>query len=308
MQREYDRFGPWALELSDEDPPPRLFEPYLTGRGAPLLGLKIPRHVERRNVRPGAHLYDRVVALYEDELLVLERAGDGVRMTACLLGDIRHLSMHRSLLSGNLHLGLPHGSIDVAYNTVSDKLMQRLAALVRARYVSRPAVPTAVPRAAMATMATDGLSFYFQRFLDAEARSRSSMRLLAVQATEPAAATARGRARRLLFSLADKRLLESMHACDGVELRVVSRGQAYAYRWESVYGVETTWIPLVNVRIVAWSPDATTATTTLLIGTGGGECAFAFSSVNATVGSYAAYLASLPRRQVDVTKADERAA
>jgi hypothetical protein len=294
LQREYDRFGPWALELSDEDPPPRLFEPHLTGRGVPLLGLKIPRHVERRNVRPGAHLYDRLVALYEDEILVLERVGDGVTTTTCRVSDIRHLSVHRSLLSGNVHIGLPGRSIDVPYNTVSDKLMQHLVALIRAGYMSRPAAPTAVPRLGMAT---GGLSFFFQGFLAAEDRAQSAMRLLAVQPTEPVAAAARGRVRRMLFALADKRLLESVHACDGVELRAVSRGQAYAYRWESVYGIETTWIPLDHVRSVSWSPDATTATITLAIDSGGGRCTFCFSAANPTVDAYATYLASLPSQQ-----------
>jgi hypothetical protein len=305
LQREYDHFGPWALELSDEDPAPQLFEPYLTGRGAPLLGLKIPRHVERRNVRPGVDLYDYVVALYADELLVLERARGGVTSTTCRIRDIRHLSVHRSLLRGNVHIGLPSGPIDVPYNTVSEKLMQRLATLIRARYVSSPPVPTAIPGTGTTT---DGLSFYFQRFLEAEARARSPMRLLAVQATEPAAASARGRVRRLLFALADKRLLESAHACDGIELRVISRGRAYAFRWESVYGVETTWIPLENVRSVAWRPAETADATTLEIGTGGGDCAFVFSAANPTIDPYATYLASLPSQQPDVVAATRLAA
>ena len=36
---EYDRFGPWVIEIGDEDPPPPLFVPHLTRSEAPLLGL-----------------------------------------------------------------------------------------------------------------------------------------------------------------------------------------------------------------------------------------------------------------------------
>jgi hypothetical protein len=41
-------------------------------------------------------------------------------------------------------------------------------------------------------------------------------------------------------------LLEAMHFCDGSELRILSRGATYAYRWESTYGLETTYIPVGN--------------------------------------------------------------
>ena len=41
VHREYDRFGPWAVEVSEEDPMPRLFEPHVTRREVPLLSLKI---------------------------------------------------------------------------------------------------------------------------------------------------------------------------------------------------------------------------------------------------------------------------
>jgi hypothetical protein len=290
LQREYDRFGPWALELSEDDPPPRLFEPYLMRGEAPILGLKIPRHVERRNVRPGADLYDRVVALYEDELIVLERVGDGVASRSCRVSDIQHLRMLRSLLSGNVHIALPTGSIDLPYNTVSDALMRRFVGLIRARYLTEPGVLPVVPAPAIAT---DGLSFYFQHYLEAEARDGSPMRLLAVQTTTPAAASAHGRLRRMFFSIADKRLLESVHACDGCELRILSRGQAYAYRWEAVYALETTWIPLVNIRSVAQRPDTTSATTTVAVATAGGECTFVFDAANPTLASHASFLESL---------------
>ena len=76
-QREYDRFGPWAVAISDDDPPPPLFEP-LIERREPMLAIKIPRSVERRNARPGMDLYDYLVCLYEHDLVILARAEDGV--------------------------------------------------------------------------------------------------------------------------------------------------------------------------------------------------------------------------------------
>ena len=101
-------------------------------------------------------------------------------------------------------------------------------------------------------------------------------------------------ARRLLVRLADKRLLESMHFSDGRELRIVTRGSAYAYRWEGVYGLETTYIPTGNVHSVEWRASAVTGRTALVVGTDGAEGTFLFMAANPTIEPYAAYLATLP--------------
>ena len=139
----------------------------------------------------------------------------------------------------------------------------------------------------------EGLSFYFRHFLEAEARRPTGMRLLAAQSTAPLASPRMGAARRLLFRLADKRLLEAMHFSDGRELRIVTRGSAYAYRWEGVYGIETTYIPTGNVRSIEWR-DAADLTIALVLGTGDAEGAFLFMAANPTIEAYAAYLATLP--------------
>ena len=290
VHREYDRFGPWAVEISEQDPTPSLFEPFVTRREVPLLSLKIPRHVERRDARPGMDLYDYLVSLYRDELVVLRRVDREVRSTTCRLDDVRLLRVTRCLLRGSLHLGLPDGPIDLPYNTVSDALMLRLVALIRERYAPRPVSLSSVPTL---EVPDDGLSFYYRRFLEAEARRSTGMRLLAAQGTAPLASPAMGTARRLLVRLADKRLLESMHFSDGRELRIVTRGSAYAYRWEGVYGLETTYIPTGNVHSVEWRAAAD-LTTALVLGTGGAEGTFLFMAANPTIEPYAAYLSTLP--------------
>ena len=68
---EYNAFGPWAYEISEKYPLPPLFAPYFTADDKAVIKIKIPREIERRNAEPGMDLYDYVVALYEDRLLIL---------------------------------------------------------------------------------------------------------------------------------------------------------------------------------------------------------------------------------------------
>jgi len=291
QKREYDRFGPWAVEISEEDPLPPLFEPYLRRAAPALLSVKVPRHIERRAARPGMDLYDYLVSLYEDDMLILHRVGHDVTSETCRYRDVRHLCMERCLLRGVIRLGLPGRSIELVYNTVSDRLMQRLANLIRERYCRERPCPSPEDEP---SIVEGELSFYFERLLAAE-RTQPCMRLLAAQGTVPIEPRSAGAIRRLAFGVARKRLLESLHLTDGRELKIVDRGKAYVYRWETCYSADTSFIPVSNVQGVTWQDDAVNGTTDLILLTGGPEIRHAFVQGNPSLDRYASFLSALPR-------------
>jgi hypothetical protein len=287
LEREAERFGPWVVELSDDDPPPRLFAPHLPTLDRPLLAVKIPRRIDRRQARPGMDLYDYVVAIYEEEMVVLRRVDSAVHSERWRITDLQDLRVTRNLLRGILRLGLPSCRYDLPYNTISDALMSRIVDHLRSRYrpagrghpaLQEPAVPDGM------------LSFYFMN-LRIDERRRSSARLAAVQGPKPVTTRSRGGPWRLVRRVVDKRLLEALHFSDEVELKILTRGAPYAYRWQPVYGVETTCIPIGNILAVDRHADAANGATVLDLRTGSGESSFVFADDNDSVGPYAAYLA-----------------
>jgi hypothetical protein len=288
---EYARFGPWAIEISDEDPLPRLFAPYLTRSEPPLLAVKIPRHLERRDARPGMDLYDYLVALYEDDLVVLQRVGRDVRSDTYLIRDVQHLRVTSSLLYGALHFAVPGHRYDLPYNTVAERLMLRLADLIRARYTEAP-LPGAP--AWELELPTGLLSFLFEHRLDRQ-RRRAGMRLLAFQQSMPVAPAVTSTLRRSLFRVADKRRTEAMHCSDDRELMVITRERPYRYRWETQHGYEVTYVPVRNLTDVARRTDPANAATELRLSTRGGDTVYPFDHENATLARYADYLSSLVR-------------
>jgi hypothetical protein len=319
-QHEYDRFGPWAIEVTAEDPAPPLFRPHLTRSEPALLSIKIPRHVERRNARPGMDLYDYLVCLYEDGLVVMQRAGQQrsgseVRVETVRYQDVQYVGVSQDLLRGNLHLGLPGRPFDLPYNTVSEGLMWRAVDLVRQRYARPEGQAIAKPEARAVqgpdrqTVPDPGrqaihgpalqvgenvLSFYFDRLLTDERRHSPDRRLLAAQVTLPVADGDVHPLRRILFSIASKCLLESMHLTDGRELKIIDRGAAYAYRWQAVYGVRTIFVPLANLRGASWREDDAHATTVLDLRTSGGSIEQVFRRDNPSLERYAAFLSAYP--------------
>ena len=126
---EYNAFGPWAYEISDRYPLPRLFAPYFTADDKAVMKIKIPREIERRNAAPGMDLYDYVVALYEDRLLVLKREGDTVLEKQIPLKEFKGVRIYQNLLKGGYTIFSARGSISFPFNSVSLDLFQKLTNL-----------------------------------------------------------------------------------------------------------------------------------------------------------------------------------
>ncbi|MFN8520572.1 MAG: hypothetical protein U0667_14540 [Chloroflexota bacterium] len=260
QRQELDHFGPWVLEVGPSDPPPPLFLPHLDPTREPLLAIKVPRPIERRDVRPGMDLYDYLLCLYPDGIVVLRRDGREVRRWACGYQDVGWVSLSRALLQGTLHLDTAAGGFDLPFSTADDAPIRHVIDLVRERY-PRPRVPIG----AAADALTDGsaLSFGFQRQLAELCREDPTIRPVALQGTVPLGGQEAGLGWGALMRVAGRRLLESMHLVDGRELLILDRGTRFAYRWESIYGSVATWIPLASIRSVDVTPGRDAALVTL---------------------------------------------
>ena len=287
---EYDHFGPWVLEIAANDPPPSIFLPYLVRPEEPLLAVKVPRRIDRRDARPGMDLYDYLICLYADDVEILHREGRGVRRWSCPYRDIAILSVTRTLLRGNIHLGIPGGACDLPFNTTGDQPIRRVVEILGDRS-QQPS--TGIGPRADADASDSGVSFYFEHLLADLRCAHPAMRLLAVQGNVPLATREATTLRRYVLRATGRRLLESMHLSDGRKLMIVDRGQRYAYRWESTYGEVTSHIPLAAVREAEWQDDAANRLTTLSIRTDGGAISHAFTEDNPTVEGYRTFLSRL---------------
>ena len=127
---EYNAFGPWAYEISDKYPVPRLFVPYFESNDDAIMKIKIPREIERRNANPGMDLYDYVVALYEDSLLVLERRDDKAVEHRINLKDFKGIRIYENMLKGGYTIYSAEEAISFPFNAVSIDLFQKLTNLV----------------------------------------------------------------------------------------------------------------------------------------------------------------------------------
>ena len=127
---EYNAFGPWAYEISDKYPVPRLFVPYFESNDDAIMKIKIPREIERRNANPGMDLYDYVIALYEDRLRVLERQDSQVKEHVITSQDFMGVRIYENILKGGYTIFSSEGTVSFPFNGVSIDLFQKFTDLV----------------------------------------------------------------------------------------------------------------------------------------------------------------------------------
>lgn len=136
--KEYDAFGPWIYVIDKEHTLPPLFAKYQPYVDEALMMFKIPRQIERRNANPNMHLYNAVVGIFETYLLVLDRVDNSVKERRIQLRDVQAIKKTTNLLSGELALYTNSSTVTIRYNTVSDDVMTRAAALIRSLQHHKP--------------------------------------------------------------------------------------------------------------------------------------------------------------------------
>lgn len=133
---EFDAFGPWVLEIDEPHEMPPLFKKYEYLIEDSLMIFKIPRKIERRHANPHMNLYDKVISVLENEVVILYRAGDYAEKITVELCDISIVSKTEFLLYGTIDLYIKDDIITFNYNTVSDIIIDKFLYLLRKSHVN----------------------------------------------------------------------------------------------------------------------------------------------------------------------------
>jgi hypothetical protein len=252
QKREYDLFGPWVLEIESNEDLPETFSAHAALTDDIELAFKVPRRVERRNVRPGDDLYDYLVTFDSSGVSVYRRTSSGVEEEAAPYKRIVAVETLYDLLHGELALFTDHETIRVPFNTVSEDVVHRAVEVVRAHIRGEN---LAVPPAAVDP---EDMIYLYRGLVNRE------------QANEPAEPVAYQPPRivdkldptildRLLDVIKRPRLRALMVLVSGHEL-IVYRGEPPVTRFgRGNYGYSRTIIPRQFIQHVDSGADSTYA-------------------------------------------------
>ena len=243
---EYDRFGPWVDEVTEEADVPRLYRSHPIDFGAERLVLKVPRNITHRNATPDMDLYDHLIMLGQDLLTVLSRrkgtpsrkgstdSGQGYDVVAIPFAEVVAIRNALNLLDGRLTISTAGGTpISVSYNGSARDVVAKLVAELRAVACTRLASPVGLALLAaggpLARPAVSGLGlddrFLETAFLEAHNANpgisawaaHGSRRLV------PAAAGIQGVVQRLSHALSPMTLHGALFTADEAAMEVFGR-------------------------------------------------------------------------------------
>jgi len=240
---EYDAFGPWVYIVGRDYPLPPLFAPYAAQLSGAQMVLKIPRKIERRKANPFMHLYDTIVAVFETHLLVLRRDTDRVSQQQIEYQDVQAIKKTTCLLRGELLVYTAGQTVEVEYNTVSDKVITQAAALIRSFLPSRPVRLNITPLA----YGFDVIDHLYVNLLNELKKTNKDMALAAYQ---PRMSLSGGNAfTRAMKRLWRKRTLQcTAFVVNARELIVIERSSSLKKSRTPDYAYSYVYLPLQNIR------------------------------------------------------------
>ena len=239
---EYNAFGPWVYEIGADHALPPLFAPHCGNADDARLLVKIPRHIERRSATPDMHLYDSVVGVMDDHLLILERDGDTVNRQTVAFSGIQAIEKVNDLLSGQLHLYMAQRVVTINYNTVSDNVMSRIAAMIRGMWAHNP---VSLPLTPM-PYDTDTIDYLYVNLIRRMQKDNPSVRLLAYQPQLPLSMHSLWQ--RIIARLTHHRILQcTAYLADSHELITIRRSASLRSAKSTDYMYSYTYVPLMGI-------------------------------------------------------------
>ncbi len=287
--KEYDRFGPWVFEISDDDPVPPIFQSFVDTSTPSILSFKVPRPIERRKASPGIDLYDYLIILREENFEILQRQGNEVKKRTADYKDILSIRCSQNLLRGTISLITGEKTYSFPFNTVSEELIDRMICILLERF-PKLASPREVENEAKAEEWK--LGPHFSRLLNKEKREEPKQRCFGAQGQILVTSKNDSLLKRLWYGVIDKRTFESLHFCDGQMLKILGRGSLYRYRGRADYGIDKIYISLASLTGVDWKPDPRQQDVTILNYRVGRE-SFTFAVTRNNIEPYMEYLQDL---------------
>ncbi|HEX2945653.1 MAG TPA: hypothetical protein VHT96_06835 [Clostridia bacterium] len=249
---EYNAFGPWIIEITDQYPLPPLFIPYYKEDGIDLMRIKIPRNIERRNANPDMDLYDYVIGLYENNIYILERLENDVKETKILYDEIEGLENFVDFLSGKFTIFLNDRKVIIPYNAVSEQIINSMIRIIRDRYIRKSYQKLHSPYDGEKNNIKEML---YINLLNQLRENSETFDITVIQPSVMLQKNEKGIIRKALKILYGKKLLSSLHLANESEILVISRGKPFKTRTDAIYSHSHIYIPIEKLQSIILEKD-----------------------------------------------------
>lgn len=128
---EYHRFGPWLLEINaDLDIPPQYSDKNDLILSAKY-SFKVPVNKDRIQMKPGMLLYEYVISIFADKLIIFHIHNQSVQQSSILFKEIQYIVQGGELLRNYIQIATPEKIHTFPYHSVSHEVTSKVVTMLR---------------------------------------------------------------------------------------------------------------------------------------------------------------------------------
>ena len=129
---EYNAFGPWIIEIKKTKDIPQFFSNQFEIESNDYI-VKIPREIERRIAKPGMNLYNMIIILRKNKLILLEKVKESVKRSEIDFNQIISIINTNNILKGTLEFITTNETFTVNYNVASSMTIDNIITVIRGK-------------------------------------------------------------------------------------------------------------------------------------------------------------------------------
>ena len=276
--QEYDAFGPWIIKIEAAELLPRKFRPYVDMSIAYDYLVKVPKNMDRRDLRPGMDIYDAVIGLRGENLYIYEQKDEVVSSEVISASEVYSIVLKQNLLAGYLYLQLERKEYLVQFNTISVDMIHEL--INRIRHLSTSSSKT-WPLNNLSEEVVGEMDHYYTSEWRDQVEKERNPDILAIQAITKLTYEGMNFFSRALKRVAKSHLKSCLYMSNGKELILSKHGEDYKEFRKADYSISYTYIPFSRIRTIE---EKTTEDVPEVIeykvGVGGKDYSFLFHESN----------------------------
>ncbi|MBN2434999.1 MAG: hypothetical protein JXK07_07000 [Spirochaetes bacterium] len=242
---EYNAFGPWIYEIDDEHPLPRALKKYTDKAGNYEMLIKIPVNIERRKLKPGMDMYNRVLGVHTDYFQIISKQGDKVSSEKIPYERIEAVEYKFNLLEGRFRLYTDNSLFEIIFNASSMEIIGKLSKLVRDN-ITKDHAPIDIGQ--YSTISTD-TSLFFKNIYNELIKENGDFKIIGYH-DDIDIRYAAYKLHRFLFKILLKpKIAGTLHVTNGKELAVVTHGSnTVKTAKDPAIAGSFLFIPFANIR------------------------------------------------------------
>ncbi|MCF8020997.1 MAG: MarR family transcriptional regulator [Vallitaleaceae bacterium] len=245
LEQEYHSFGSWLVEIKDEEDIPVQFIDLKQTILDAEYSFKVPRKIERRKAHPGMRLYDAVVSLLKEKIVLQQFHNKAVEVHEIPFHEITYLVHSNELLDSQIIIVTKKQEYVIGYNSVSFDISNDFISRVRDRILT--------PVAVLDLDAFDevkSIDSELYKNLISNETSDSPVKIIEYQPFIELSKTNPSTAEKLFNALNKYELQDTVFLANTKELIIVNRKDAVKKVEKADYGYCRTYMDLTKIKSI----------------------------------------------------------